>query len=155
MANVSVSAEGGKFTIDVRFGDGVEPVSHVFDQDMPAATLQAAIRIGLTNMVRDAMAGKAGDEQEARQAAADKLKRLIAGDVSGAARGPKATPEQRIRNEYVRGLIEAKLPKEQRPTTAKGWAELIEQVCSGRHADAIAKEVKRRVKAAMEVDLGL
>lgn len=139
----------GLYGISATFTFGEPLTQQVNFDDLPEASREVIVRIGLTNVLRDSMAGKAGDPVEARQALADKIARLLAGDVSGAARGPRLSPEERHKRAYLDEVLAS------RGLTFKG-AELTKarELLYQRNTKAVDAEVRRRMKDAGEMDLG-
>lgn len=149
--SLRINSTAAGYTVEGIF-DGLEPVTAIFTQDMPAATLDNLIRIGLVNVLRDSMAGKAGDPVEARQALADKIARLQAGDVTGSGRGgPRKTEEERVRDAYLDEIIAKNKLKVEGLTKA----QLRDRVYVAKR-EAVDREVRARMKRqdAVTVDLG-
>lgn len=145
-----------EFAIAATFGEQAAVNETIQFAHLPAASRDHIIRVGLTNILRDSMAGKASEDVEARQAFVDKLARVLSGDVSGAARGPRKDPETKAREGYLVEIITAHC-KAKGITAPKGkdLTEAMERVYAANKTKVDA-EAKRRMKAtAIEIEISL
>lgn len=154
MANISLAVETTEthVNVSVKFPT-LEPVEHSFEiAKMPQATLLAALRIGFTNMVRDSWAGDASDEVEARDAAVNKVDRLIAGDIKAGSRGPRLSEEERIVQELQDKVIRANLKNGAKMPVKDALKAAREAVMQNAKMRAyIEKETKRQLKENKEL----
>src|SRR5215207_5999396 len=86
---VTVSVDGTDIKVSAAF-PGMEGIEWATTIDkLPPASIARAIRIGLTNIIRDSWASKAGDAAESRQAAANAIKGIETGTSTNGGGGKR------------------------------------------------------------------
>lgn len=105
MATITVSYDNGEFHVACTFGDEIT-LDHVFTLDeMPESTVANAVRIGLSNIIKDSWAGHGNEDVKAYDLARAKIRRLDAGTVVLSTRGPRIPLAEKHRRAYCTEIL--------------------------------------------------